>query len=131
MNPRITDLDREVGRLLRELRIDRHCSQSDAAAAVGMTSQQLGKVERGINRISIGRLIKYLQFLHVPIAGFFEQIGEHEWTNHVRHGHHVRRLVETLNELSPPMRAHVQAIIDALSARPEKEINGESQTEPQ
>lgn len=123
MNPKITDLDREVGRLLRELRIDRHCSQTDAAAAVGITYQQLAKIERGINRISVGRLIKYLQFLNMPISGFFEQIGQqHDWSTQLRHGHRVRRLVETLNELPPPMRAHVQAIIDALSARAEKEM---------
>lgn len=47
-------------------------SQQQLAAMIGVTYQQAHKYERGLNRISAGRLFEIGQVLGVPVAWFFE-----------------------------------------------------------
>ncbi|MBV1800440.1 helix-turn-helix domain-containing protein [Siccirubricoccus sp. G192] len=51
-------------------------SQHQLAQLIGVTYQQAHKYERGLNRISSGRLFGIAQALGVPIAWFFEGLGE-------------------------------------------------------
>ena len=43
---------------------------------IGVTYQQAHKYERGINRISAGRLFEIAQVLRVPVGYFFEGLGD-------------------------------------------------------
>jgi len=72
----LNDVDVFVGQRLRELRMLAGLSQSDVAAALGLTFQQLQKYERGFNRVSSSRLFKLAQFFHVPVSVFFEGLEE-------------------------------------------------------
>jgi len=47
-------------------------SQQQMADLIGVTYQQAHKYERGINRISAGRLYEISQVLGVPVNYFFE-----------------------------------------------------------
>ena len=47
-------------------------SQQQMADMIGVTYQQAHKYERGINRISAGRLYEITRVLNVPITYFFE-----------------------------------------------------------
>lgn len=47
-------------------------SQQQMADMIGVTYQQAHKYERGINRISAGRLYEIAQVLNVPVSYFFE-----------------------------------------------------------
>lgn len=47
-------------------------SQQQLAQAIGVTYQQAHKYERGLNRISAGRLFEAATVLGVPISFFFE-----------------------------------------------------------
>lgn len=49
-------------------------SQQQMADMIGVTYQQAHKYERGINRISAGRLYEIAQVLRVPIEFFFEEL---------------------------------------------------------
>ena len=69
---RATDADRHVGRKIRERRIMLGLSQHQMAELAGVTYQQAHKYERGINRISAGRLFTLSQVLNVPVSYFFE-----------------------------------------------------------
>lgn len=51
-------------------------SQQQLARLIGVTYQQAHKYERGLNRISAGRLYEIAQVLQVPISWFFEGLGE-------------------------------------------------------
>ncbi len=68
----LNEVDVFVGQRLRELRMLAGLSQSDVAAALGLTFQQLQKYERGFNRVSASRLYKLAQFFRVPVSVFFE-----------------------------------------------------------
>lgn len=71
---RATDVDRFVGGRIRERRVMLGLSQQQMADMIGVTYQQAHKYERGINRISAGRLYEIAQVLHVPVSYFFDGI---------------------------------------------------------
>ena len=53
-------------------------SQQQMADMIGVTYQQAHKYERGINRISAGRLYEITRVLNVPITYFFEGLDINE-----------------------------------------------------
>jgi transcriptional regulator with XRE-family HTH domain len=76
---RTQDIDRHVGARIRERRIMLGLTQQQLADLIGVTYQQAHKYERGINRVSAGRLFEVAQVLSVPVSYFFdglEQDGE-------------------------------------------------------
>lgn len=75
---RATDTDRHVGARIRERRIMLGLSQQQMADMIGVTYQQAHKYERGINRISAGRLYEISQVLKVAVGYFFDGLGEGE-----------------------------------------------------
>ena len=50
-------------------------SQQQMAEMIGVTYQQAHKYERGINRISAGRLFEIAQVLGVAVGHFFDGLG--------------------------------------------------------
>ena len=67
--------DRHVGARIRERRVMMGLSQQQLAKMIGVTYQQAHKYERGLNRISAGRLFEIGQVLGVPVSWFFEGLG--------------------------------------------------------
>lgn len=78
---RATDTDRHVGIRIRERRVMLGLSQQQMAELIGVTYQQAHKYERGINRISAGRLFEISQVLRVPVGYFFEGLGSRDDTD--------------------------------------------------
>lgn len=80
---RASSIDRHVGTRIRERRIMLGLSQQQMADMIGVTYQQAHKYERGINRISAGRLFEITRVLNVPITYFFEGLegADDETTN--------------------------------------------------
>jgi transcriptional regulator with XRE-family HTH domain len=66
------DIDRHVGARMRERRIMLALTQHQLAELIGVTYQQAHKYEKGINRVSAGRLYSIAQALGVEISYFFE-----------------------------------------------------------
>src|ERR1700731_2536375 len=73
---RTQDIDRHVGARIRERRIMLGLTQQQLADLIGVTYQQAHKYERGINRVSAGRLFEIADALSAPITYFYEGIGE-------------------------------------------------------
>ena len=69
-------IDDHVGRRIRERRILLGLTQQELAGMIGVTYQQAHKYERGINRVSAGRLFEIARVLSAPITYFYEGIGE-------------------------------------------------------
>lgn len=78
---RANDTDRHVGARIRERRIMLGLSQQQMADLIGVTYQQAHKYERGINRISAGRLYEIAQVLGVPVSYFFEGLNSERSTD--------------------------------------------------
>jgi len=73
---RTQDIDRHVGARIRERRIMLGLTQQQLADLIGVTYQQAHKYERGINRVSAGRLFEVSRVLSVPVAYFFEGLDQ-------------------------------------------------------
>lgn len=73
-------LDLNVGARIRLRRKALGITQSDLAAALGLTFQQVQKYERGVNRVSAGVLVKIARRLDCPVSYLLgeEGGGQHE-----------------------------------------------------
>lgn len=70
------EVDAVVGGRIRERRLLLGLSQQQLADLIGVTYQQAHKYERGINRVSAGRLFEIARVLSVPVAYFFETVRD-------------------------------------------------------
>lgn len=68
-------IDIHVGQRLRVRRSLLGLSQEKLAESIGLTFQQIQKYERGMNRISAGRLYQFSKILDVPVTYFYDQLG--------------------------------------------------------
>jgi transcriptional regulator with XRE-family HTH domain len=73
---RSTGIDDHVGARIRERRIMLGLTQQQLAEMIGVTYQQAHKYERGINRVSAGRLYEIARVLNAPITYFYDGVGD-------------------------------------------------------
>src|SRR5215831_12301296 len=71
-------IDDHVGSRIRERRIMLGLTQQQLAEMIGVTYQQAHKYERGINRVSAGRLFEIARVLGVTVAHFYEGLDQPE-----------------------------------------------------
>ena len=69
-------IDRIVGQRLRWRRRELKLTQEQLGEKLGLTFQQVQKYEKGVNRISAGRLFEMSQVLGITITYFYEGIDE-------------------------------------------------------
>ena len=65
------EIDNNVGRIIREKRTIRGLTQRDIGDVLGVTFQQIQKIETGQNRISAGNLKLVADFMKVSILDFY------------------------------------------------------------
>jgi len=75
---RAKDVDKHVGARIRERRIMLGLTQQQMADLIGVTYQQAHKYERGINRISAGRLFAIAEVLGVEVGYFYDGVDRNE-----------------------------------------------------
>src|SRR5712672_2776380 len=73
---RTLEIEQHVGARIRQRRIMMGLTQQQLADLIGVTYQQAHKYERGINRVSAGRLYEIGQVLSVPVGYFFDGLQE-------------------------------------------------------
>ncbi len=78
MNVQKANIDVEIGKKIKELRLIRGMSQSDLGRRIGITFQQIQKYEKGTNRVLVSRLCDLAEALSVDIPYFFTVISEGE-----------------------------------------------------
>ena len=70
------EIDRHLGKRLRQRRRTLGLTQQHIAEAVGVRFQQIQKYECGANRISAARLWLLAKALEAPVGAFFEGLGD-------------------------------------------------------
>ncbi len=87
-NDFIIKVDKVIGNKVYTLRLAKGLSRQELADDIGVTHQQLQKYEKGINRISVGRLALIANSLGKPIDYFYSGVDganeEPETTQHQR-----------------------------------------------
>jgi transcriptional regulator with XRE-family HTH domain len=101
-------IDQLVGRKIRERRMLLGLTQQQLADMIGVTYQQAHKYERGINRISAGRLFEIAKILSVPVSYFFGP--------EIEHGEHPRErmMLEIARNFAMIREPHLQEAASAL-----------------
>tara|TARA_R110001606_G_scaffold52504_1_gene130218 strand:- start:710 stop:1102 length:393 start_codon:yes stop_codon:yes gene_type:complete len=69
-----TEVDKRVGRNIREIRNERFLTLAELAERLGISHQQLQKYETGTNRISASMIVDLVEVLNVPIEELFRGI---------------------------------------------------------
>ncbi len=67
-------IDKEIGSRVRMRRVSIGMSQEKLGDMLGLTFQQVQKYEKGMNRISVSRLVEIAKILSVDIHFFFNGI---------------------------------------------------------
>lgn len=63
--------DPRIGMRIRTLRLERRLSQAELGEMLGVSFQQVQKYEKGVNRVSAGRLHRVAEALQVPVTFFY------------------------------------------------------------
>jgi len=63
--------DPRIGMRIRTLRLERGLSQAELGEVLGVSFQQIQKYEKGVNRVSAGRLHRVAEALGVPVTFFY------------------------------------------------------------
>lgn len=71
MGAKLKPIEKAIGARFRERRIAVRGSQDQVGDAIGVTRQQVDKVEKGRNRIGAGELVLALQSINVRPSEFF------------------------------------------------------------
>lgn len=69
--PLNTPADDQIGKRIRDARVNASMTQSQLADFLGCSSQQVHKYERGSNRVSAGTLFVIARILEHPVEWFF------------------------------------------------------------
>lgn len=71
---RVLAIDARIGKALRGLRKQRKLTQSNLVPVLGVSFQQIQKIERGSNRLSVSQLLAAARFFDVGIDHFLPEI---------------------------------------------------------
>jgi len=77
-NDYIQEIDQFVGDKIYSLRLAKGLSRQQLSEVIGVTHQQLQKYEKGVNRISVGRLVLIAKALGKNINYFYEGIESND-----------------------------------------------------
>ena len=108
------EIDRRIGRRIRERRVVLGLSQPKLADGLDITFQQLQKYENGSNRIAAGRLYGCAQLLGVLPEYFFEGLEGSD----SRTPDEALKLTRAYYRINDPTeRLHVRKLVQAIARR--------------
>ncbi len=117
-NDYIIEVDKYIGGKIYSLRLSHGFSREQLSKVIGVTHQQLQKYEKGINRVSVGRLFLIAKALLKDISYFYEglEIASNEpvITQHQRMCLEVSRNFMKINNFEHQIA--VNTLIKSLSA---------------
>ena len=112
--PRAQDTDRHVGARMRARRVMLGLTQQQMAELIGVTYQQAHKYEKGINRVTAGRLYRIARALGVGVGYFFDGLGR---DNAFKATPQQRLLLELGRSfIAMPIRKHQEAVCSLARA---------------
>jgi len=101
-------VDDYVGHRIRERRLMLGLTQAQLAEKIGVTYQQAHKYERGINRVSAGRLYEIACELGMPIEYFYDGFNDTTPLERPAHERILLDMARHFNEIQN--EKHLEAI---------------------
>jgi transcriptional regulator with XRE-family HTH domain len=101
-----------VGRKIRQMRKDRHQTQTELAHRLGIQQSDLSRMEKGEYRVSLDTLFKILAEFRIGVGEFFEEVARESLTPR------DLRMLSDFHDLDPNSQHEVETYIqDQKSAR--------------
>lgn len=127
--PAVTDLDRQIGKRLKEVREQAGFSAGTLANAIGSSQQQISRYENGENKLSASQLFLLAQCMSVPVSWFFlncspdqpiEQLVKEPSPHYLRHI--IEEEIQTLQTFWPNLtqkqRTTLLRVLDSYMDKP-------------
>ena len=112
----IEQVDQFVGNQIYSLRLAKGLSRQELSDQIGVTHQQLQKYEKGVNRISVGRLVLIAKALGKNVEFFYEGLDSND--HEVVPTQHQRMCIEVSRNFmkikNPDHQTAVNALIKSL-----------------
>ncbi len=112
-NDYIQKIDQFIGGRIYSLRLAKGLSRQQLSEMIEVTHQQLQKYEKGINRISIGRLVLIAKALDKNINYFYESLEDVENIEPVL-TQHQRMCIEVSRNFMKICNSEHQQAVNAL-----------------
>lgn len=116
----LREIDAELGARIRRYRMIRGMSQEKLGERLGLTFQQVQKYEKGVNRVSVSRLLDMANILGVPTAEILDGLepsgpGTPPLVRALLEIDGADRALTALGQLSPELRRVVVALAESLA----------------
>ncbi|KAF8818731.1 helix-turn-helix domain-containing protein [Rickettsia endosymbiont of Cardiosporidium cionae] len=122
-NSYIQEIDKFIGEKIYSLRLAKGLSRQQLAKMIEVTHQQLQKYEKGLNRISVGRLIMISNALEEHFSHFHEGIDN--MSSHPVATKHQRMCIEVSRNFmkipNPDHQSAINSLVKSLLKPPYKE----------
>ncbi len=115
---RSSDIDRFLGHRIRQLRLLACMSQQQLARQLGVSSQQVHKYEKGMNRFSAGRLLAIARLFDIAVGDLFNGYGSGAPLGPALDPKTTRMLLQLMNsfvELEPKHQDALMRLARALA----------------
>ena len=94
-----------VGRKIRQLRKERHQTQTELALRLGIQQSDLSRMEKGEYRVSLDTLFKILAEFRIGVGEFFEEVARESLTPR------DLKMVSDFHDLDPSSQQEVESYI--------------------
>lgn len=111
-NEFLEEIDRFIGRKIYSLRLGKGLSRQQLSSVIGVTHQQLQKYEKGVNRISVGRLVLIAKALGKDIGYFYDGMDSNN--DEPTLTQHQRMCIEVSRNFMKIQNADHQNAVNAL-----------------
>ena len=127
--PAVTDLDRQIGKRVKEIREQLKVSAITLGDAIGTTQQQISRYENGENKLSASQLFLLAQCMNVPVSWFFlncvpeqpiEQLIKEPSPHYLRHiiEEEIQSLQTFWPSLTQKQRTTLLRVLDSYMEKP-------------
>lgn len=113
-NRAVTIKDVKIGQRLRARRLEIGMSQERLAELIGVTFQQVQKMEKGVNRIAASRLFDIAEALGQPVSYFFEPLYQRAADAKARRSDAIASSDDVSQSLATPEGARCAAMFARL-----------------
>jgi transcriptional regulator with XRE-family HTH domain len=108
-------IDHHIAARMRERRTTLGLTSQQVAGMLGITYQQLYKYEKGVNRISAGRLHALARALGVDVGYFYEGLGSGEPARPTAGQRQMLELARNFAALARPQQEALCELVRALA----------------
>ena len=108
----MTKIDAGIGPRIRAMRLDRDVSQQELGVALGISFQQIQKYEKGINRVTYGRLQQIAERLKTNITELAGNGGQQ--TDGFMFDNESYKLAKAFSGLPHHVKGRMRSLIDAI-----------------